>query len=89
MDGIYLEIPEEMLANALVPLPHLKTELLRRVVAAMYAEDVVGGSAPCMLAGPGKSEFHDWLGECSRVKPLGTLDYELERRNLDEWLSDD
>lgn len=87
MDGIYLEIPEGMLAQARVPHPHLKTELLRRVVAAMYADEVVGGSAPCMLAGLEKSEFHGWMGGSSRVKPLGALDFELERRNLDEWLS--
>lgn len=87
MDGIYLEIPEDTLAAIGVPRSRLREELLRRLVSAMYADEVVGGSAPCMLAELEKSQFRHWRCECEQIPPLGALDYELERRNLDEWLS--
>lgn len=87
MDGIYLEIPEEVLATVGVPRPQLEMELLRRHVAAMYGDLLVGGSAPCMMVGLEKSELRQWLGENAPVRPLGALDFELERRNLDEWLT--
>jgi hypothetical protein len=87
MDGIYLEIPEDTLAAIGVPRSRLREELLRRLVSAMYADEVVGGSAPCMLAQLEKSQFQNWRCECERIPPLGALDYELERRNLEEWLS--
>jgi hypothetical protein len=88
MDGIYLEIPEEVLATVGIPRPQLEMELLRRLVAAMYADELVGGSAPWMLAGLEKSELHHWLGENAAVRPLGVNHFALERRNLDEWLTE-
>jgi hypothetical protein len=54
----------------------------------MYADEVVGGSASCMLSHLDKSELHDWLASHAKVKPLCCDDYALERRNLDEWLTE-
>jgi hypothetical protein len=54
----------------------------------MYADEIVGGSASCMLSRLDNSELHDWRVSQVNVKPLCRDDYELERRNLDEWLSE-
>lgn len=88
MNGIYPEIPGTSLALAGAPPPQLEVDLLRRLVAAMYADEVVGGSASCMLSHLDKSELHDWLASHAKVKPLCCDDYALERRNLDEWLTE-
>lgn len=79
-------IPGSSVATAGIPTAELKVELLRRLAASMYADEVVGGSACCMLSHLDKSELHDWHASHVKVKPLCRDDYELERRNLDEWL---
>ncbi len=89
MKGMLLEIPEEVLASARIPRPQLESELRRRLAAALYADGVIGGSAACKLAGLEKAEFQHWLGEHGIVQPLDGSDFEIERRNLEEWLSND
>jgi hypothetical protein len=86
MNGIYLEIPGSVPCPSAAPPSQLEVELLRRFVASMYADEVVGGSAGCILSHLEKSELHDWLADHIKVKPLCCDDYALERRNLDEWL---
>lgn len=88
MNGIYLEIPGQAPAFAGASPPQLEVDLLRRLVASMYADQVVGGSASCMLSRLDNSELHDWLCDHVEVKPLCCDDYALERRNLDEWLTE-
>lgn len=89
MKGMLLETPEEVLASARIPRPQLESELRRRLAAALYADGVIGGSAACKLAGLEKAEFQHWLGEHGIVQPLDGSDFEIERRNLEEWLSND
>ncbi len=88
MNGIYLEIPYDSQAATGSPRLPLDVEVKRRLLAAMYAEEVIGGSACCMLGNLEKEQLHHWLGCPASVVPLGFDDYELERRNLgdDEWL---
>jgi len=88
MTGIFMGIPTPFVAAAGIPTAELKVELLRRLVASMYADEIVGGSASCMLSRLDNSELHDWHASHQDVKPLCRDDYELERRNLDEWLSE-
>jgi hypothetical protein len=87
MKGMLLEIPEEVVASAKIPRPQLEAELRRRLAAALYADGVVGGAAACKLARLEKAEFQHWLGEHGVVQPLEHSDYEIERRNLEEWLT--
>lgn len=87
MKGMLLEIPEEVLASARIPRPQLESELRRRLAAALFADGVIGGAAACKLAGLGKAEFQHWLGEHGIAQPLDGSDFETERRNLEEWLS--
>lgn len=87
MKGMLLEIPEEVLASARIPRPQLESELRRRLAAALFADGVIGGAAACKLAGLGKAEFQHWLGEHGIAQPLDGSDFEIERRNLEEWLS--
>lgn len=86
MNAICFDIPEDTPVVSGTPRPRLELELLRRLVAAMYADEVVGGSAPCMLAGPEKLEIQQWLGGQHRIPPVYFLDYALERPNLTEFL---
>lgn len=88
MGETILEIPGQVSASSTIPLPQLEMELRRRLVAEMYGDELVGGSAACMLAGLEKSEFQHWLGKHLEIQPLSGSDYELERRNLEEWLTD-
>jgi len=85
MGDFVLSIRGEIPASAGVPL--LEMELLRRCVSDMYADAVIGGSSSCMLAGLEKSELQHWH-ECPRkVRPLTDRHFQLERRNLNEWLA--
>jgi hypothetical protein len=86
MNGIYLEIPGPLQAQFAIPPQQLEMELLRRLVSAMYADELVGGSAGCMMTSPEKSKLHDWRSCPDSVQPLCSADYELERRNLTECL---
>lgn len=86
MNGVGMAIPGSSLAEAGFLPTELDVELLRRMIASMYADEIVGGSASCMLSSLDKSELHDWRANHVNVKPLCRDDYELERRNLDEWL---
>ena len=86
MSGIYLEIPSGVAGAAgSLRLP-LEIELKRRLMAAMYADEVVGGSASCMLGNIEREMRHHWLGCSDHLHPLGNSDFEIERRNLTEWL---
>ena len=87
MKPLLLEIPEEVLASAKIPRPRLEIELLRRLAAALYADGVIGGSAACKLAGLDKAKFQYWLGEHGVVQPLDGLDYQIERHNIEQWLT--
>lgn len=89
MNGIYLEIPCDISAATGSPRLPLDVEVKRRLVAAMYADEVIGGSSSCMLANLDKEELHHWLGGASSIPPLGYDDYVLEHRNLDEsnWIA--
>lgn len=86
MNGIYLEIPGSLQAQFAIPPQQLEMELLHRLVSAMYAVELVGGSAGCMMTSLEKSKLHDWRSCPDRVQPLCSADYELERRNLSECL---
>lgn len=86
MTGVYLEIPSGAPDAASVHRLPLDVELKRRLVAAMYADEVIGGSSACLLGNLEKELLHHWLGCHCSVRPLGQADYELERRNLAEWL---
>ncbi|MBC8126824.1 MAG: hypothetical protein H8M99_06740 [Gloeobacteraceae cyanobacterium ES-bin-144] len=59
-------------------------ELLRRLVATMYADGLVGGSSACMMVGPEKNELHLWMCEHEVIPPLSCDECELERRNREE-----
>ena len=85
--AMMLEIPEEVLASAKIPRSQLEAELRRRLASALYADGVIGGSAACKLAGLNKAEFQHWLGEHGVPQPLDGSDYQLERHNLEQWLS--
>jgi hypothetical protein len=82
-----LEIPEEVVASARIPRPQLEIELRRRLAAVLFADGVIGGSAACKLAGLEKAEFQYWLGEHGVVQPLEGLDYQIERHNIEQWLT--
>jgi hypothetical protein len=84
MGGVLLAIQVD--ASAPAGSRQLEMELLRHVVAAMYADGVVGGSSSCMLAGLEKSELQHWNDAHGVIPPLDAADYQLERRNLSEWL---
>jgi len=86
MKPLLLEIPDEVLAAAKIPRPQMRAELLRRLAAALYGDGVIGGAAACRLAGLEKAEFQYWLGEHGLAQPLDASDFQLERRNLAEWL---
>ena len=86
MNGIYLEIPSDIPGATGPPRLPLDVEVKRRLVAAMYADEIIGGSTSCMLANLEKEQLHDWLASPASIPPLGFDDYALERRNLDEWL---
>jgi len=87
MEAMLLEIPAEVLASAKIPRTQLDVELRRRLAAALYADGVVGSYAACKLAGLEKAEFQYWLGEHGVVQPLDGSDYQTERRNLEQWLT--
>lgn len=82
-----LEIPAEVLASAKMPRAQLESELRRRLAANLYADGVIGGAAACKLAGLEKPEFQHWLGEHGVAQPMDCSDYQHERQNLDEWLT--
>lgn len=86
MSGIYLEVPSGAADAAGAHRLPLEVELKRRLVAEMYADELVGGSSACLLGNLEKELLHHWLGCHGHVPPLGRIDYELERRNLVEWL---
>lgn len=86
MNGIYLEIPGQLQSHSAIPPQQLEMELLRRLVSAMYADELVGGSASCMLTSLEKSKLHDWRACPDRIPPLCSADFELEKRNLTECL---
>jgi hypothetical protein len=89
MEPLLLEIPEEVAASAKIPRSQLRTELLRRLAGALYADGVIGGAAACKLAGFGKAEFQHWLGEHGIAQPLDESDYREERDHLTRWLAND
>lgn len=86
MGGIYLEVPYDPHSPAGDRHLPLEVELKRRLFAAMYGEEVPGGSTSCIVGCLEKDQLHQWLGTVPRVLPLCQADYLLERRNLDEWL---
>lgn len=86
MTGIYLEIPSGVAdAAGSLRLP-LEVELKRRLMAAMYADEVVGGSASCMLGNIEREMRHHWLCGCTCVPPNGKEEFARGRRNQGEWL---
>jgi hypothetical protein len=61
MSGIYLEIPSDVPGATGPPHLPLDVEVKRRLMAAMYAEEVIGGSASCMLGSIEREMRHQWL----------------------------
>lgn len=61
MSGIYLEIPSDVPGATGTPHLPLDVEVKRRLMAAMYADEVIGGSASCMLGNIEREMRHHWL----------------------------
>ncbi len=85
MGGIHREVPYDPHWPAGGRHLPLEVELKRRLLAAMYGDGVIGGSASCILGNLEKEQLHQWLGACPHVAPLSQADFLLEHRNLDEW----
>lgn len=85
MGGNWLDVPCDPQAHGGVRVPLLEVEVRRRLLAAMYGDGVIGGSAACILGNLEREQLHQWLGARPHVPPLGEADFLLEHRNLDEW----
>jgi hypothetical protein len=75
MSGIYLEIPSDIPGATGTPRLPLDVEVKRRLMAAMYAEEIIGGSASCMLGNIEREMRHHWLGGTSMVPPSCRMEF--------------
>lgn len=85
MQAVTLTLPPESLVGIRIPPRELRTELLRRLSAALFSDGVLSGAAACRMAGMGKAEFQHMLGQRGIEQPLNEADFEQDLSNLDAW----
>lgn len=80
-----LTLPEDSLIGVRIPPRELHDELRRRLAAALFSDGILSGASACRMAGMGKAEFQNMLGERGIAQPLDEPDYEQDLTNLAAW----
>lgn len=82
MSEVLLSLPADSLTGVRIPPNEPQMELRRRLAVSLFSDGLLPGAAACKMAGMGKAEFQNMLGERGVTQPLEISELEEEIANM-------